>query len=111
MSSSFCKAFKPLAASPMRPETNTKSPSLAPFLVRALPWSQYPVTWTEIDNDPLVVSPPIKGNLNSSEIIRSPSLKSSNHASLKSSMVNAKVYQAGVAPQAAKSLRATATER
>ena len=65
------------------------------------------MTWTVIEREPLVVSPPTNGILNSSENSFRPEENLSNQIPSGEGRVIASEYHSGFAPQAAKSLNAT----
>src|SRR6267378_3739114 len=97
------------AASPICPETQTSTPTLAPLRRNARPCGTSPMICTQMLRGPRAVSPPIKSTSCSAASAKNPRAKSSSQVSSAFGIVSASIAHFGVAPIAARSDRLTAS--
>ena len=96
-------------ASPSVPLTQTSSPGFAPERSSAVPAGTSPNTVMQMLSGPRVVSPPTSSHSCSSASANSPREKPASHDSSTAGKDSASVKASGAAPQAARSLRFTAS--
>ena len=103
-----CRCASPRAASPGRPDTQTRSPARAPSRRSACPGAHSPSAVRQRLSGPRVVSPPTMSTPYSAAQANRPSANFAIHASSTAGSAPASSAQRGVAPIAARSDRFTA---